>query len=145
MSALDRITKINDICLFVRDFEGSLKFYKEKFGFKPKRLQPDEENANYVEFDFAGTTVTLWARSGLYDIIDSKYVEGAGHPFMIAVKLPALADVDAIHGEFTERGVTCIKAPETYGFGSRAAYYLDYEENVWEFFAWESGDGPGLL
>ena len=34
MSKLDKLTHINDICLFVKDFQGALKFYTEKFGFK---------------------------------------------------------------------------------------------------------------
>ena len=29
MGKLDKLTKINDICLFVQDFQGSLKFYIE--------------------------------------------------------------------------------------------------------------------
>ena len=50
MSKLDKLTKLNDICLFVKDFQGALKFYTEKFGFQVKRLQPTPENANYAEF-----------------------------------------------------------------------------------------------
>ena len=46
MSKLEMLTKLNDICLFVKDFQGALKFYTEKFGFKVKRLQPDPEHAN---------------------------------------------------------------------------------------------------
>lgn len=29
MSKLDKLTKLNDICLFVKDFQGALKFYTE--------------------------------------------------------------------------------------------------------------------
>ena len=36
MGKLEMLTKINDICLFVKDFQGALKFYTEKFGFKVK-------------------------------------------------------------------------------------------------------------
>jgi catechol 2,3-dioxygenase-like lactoylglutathione lyase family enzyme len=145
MSALNKITKINDICLFVKDFDGSLQFYKEKFGLTLKRLQPDEANANYAEFDFEGTTVTIWARSGLYEVMDSQYVEGDGHPFMIAIKAPEASDVDDIYDAFSANGVTCVKEPTTYVFGSRAAYFLDYEKNIWEIFAWIEGNGPGLI
>ena len=145
MSALDKIDRINDICLFVKDFKGSVKFFTEQFGLKLKRLQPDSENANYAEFDFHGTTLTLWDKQGVCGVIDSRYINGDGHHFMIAVKVPAIADVDAIHSEMVRNGVTCIKAPETYPFGSRAAYFLDHEKNVWEIFAWIAGNGPGLL
>ena len=34
MSSLEKLTKLNDICLFVDDFWGSLNYYVEKFGFR---------------------------------------------------------------------------------------------------------------
>ena len=92
MSSLEKLTKLNDICLFVDDFWGSLNYYVEKFGFRVIRLQPDPEHANYIA-----------------------------------------------------NGVECIQQPTTYEFGSRAAYFLDYEKNIWEVFAWKEGNGPGLL
>ena len=145
MEHLEKLTKLNDICLFVSDFENSLKFYTEKFGFKIKRLQPDPEHANYAEFVFQGASVTIWAKSGVETVLDPRVLGGTGHRFMIAIKVPALDDVDRIYEELTGRGVTCIMQPTTYVFGARASYYQDYEENIWEVFAWESGDGPGLL
>ena len=145
MSSLQKLTKVNDICLFVKDFQGSLKFYTEKFGFKVKRLQPDPEHANYAEFEFQGTSVTLWDKKGLCEVVDHTYIDGEGHHFMIAVKVPALKDVDDIYDELTANGVNCIKEPTTFEFGSRAAYFLDFEGNVWEVFAWEEGNGPGLI
>lgn len=145
MGSLDQLTKLNDICLYVKDFKGSLAFYTEKFGFKVKRLQPDAENANYAEFDFSGAGVTMWEESGVAGVFDAKHLGGDGHHFMLAVKVPAVSDVDAIHAELTSRGVTCICEPKVYPFGSKAAYYHDHEKNIWEVFAWMEGNGPGLL
>ena len=145
MSKLEMLTKLIDICLFVKDFQGALKFYTEKFGFKIKRLQPDPEHANYAEFEFCGTAVTLWDKKGLCEVVDHTYIDGEGHHFMMAVKVPKLQDVDDIAQELIGNGVNCIKEPTTYGFGSRAAYFQDFEGNVWEVFAWEEGNGPGLL
>lgn len=145
MSKLEMLTTINDICLYVKDFQGALKFYTEKFGFKVKRLQPDEEHANYAEFEFHGTGVTLWQKDGVCECFDRKYIDGEGHHFMIAVKVPTLQDVDDISEELIGNGVHCVKEPTTYEFGSRAAYFNDFEGNIWEVFAWEEGNGPGLL
>lgn len=145
MSSLDKLAKVNDICLFVDDFKGSLEFYKEKFGFKVKRLQPDEVHANYAEFDFHGTSVTLWDKKGVLEIMNTDDLGEYGHRFMIAVKVPQVKDVDDIYEELTKNGVICIKEPVTYPFGSRAAYFCDHEKNIWEVFAWEEGNGPGLL
>lgn len=145
MSSLEKLTKLNDICLFVDDFQGSLKFYTEKFGFKVIRLQPDPEHANYAQFDFQGTAVTLWQKDGVIEAMGDEHLGPCGHHFMLAVKVPELADVDAIYEELTANGVECFQKPTTYPFGSRAAYFLDYEKNIWEVFAWEEGNGPGLL
>lgn len=145
MSQLEKLTKINDICLFVKDFQGALQFYTEKFGFKVKRLQPDARHPSYAEFEFCGTTVTLWDKKGLCQVVDHGYIDGDGHHFMIAVKVKAIQDVDDIAKELISNGVHCIKEPHTYVFGSRAAYFRDLEGNVWEVFAWEEGNGPGLL
>lgn len=145
MGCLDKLTKLNDICLFVDDFWGSLKYYTEKFGFKVIRLQPDPENANYVQFDFEGTAVTMWQKDGVIAAMGDGHLGEYGHHFMLAVKVPELSDVDEIYETLTANGVVCIQQPTTYEFGSRAAYFLDYEKNIWEVFAWEEGNGPGLL
>lgn len=145
MSCLEKLTNLNDICLFVKDFDASLKYYTEIFGFRVKRLQPSPENANYVEFDFSGTSVTMWNIEGVKTAIDEKYLGGEGHRFMLAVKVPCAEDVDEIYEELTARGAECIAPPVTFEFGSRAAYFLDHERNIWEVFGWLEGNGPGLL
>ncbi|MCL2694747.1 MAG: VOC family protein [Clostridiales bacterium] len=145
MDARALLTKVNDICLYVKDFQGSLRFYTEKFGFKVKRLQPDADHANYAEFAFHGTSVTMWDVKGVSEVLDPTCLGGEGHHFMIAVKVPAADDVDAIHTALVSRGVPCLSAPTVYPFGSKAAYYQDYEKNIWEVFAWMEGNGPGLL
>lgn len=136
---LQLLTKLNDICLFVRDFEKSVQFYTEKMGFEIIRRQP-----GYVEFDFAGTSVTLWDEEGVYTAIPKEELGAQGHHFMIAVRVPELEDVDDICYELCKRGVHCIARPKTFEWGSRAAYFKDNNENIWEVFAWEEGLGPGL-
>lgn len=145
MSVLEKLRNLNDICLFVDDFQGSLNFYVEKFGFKVIRLQPDPEHANYAQFDFNGTSVTLWQKDGVIEAMGDQHLGAYGHHFMLAVKVPELKDVDEIYEALTANGVECFQKPTTYSFGSRAAYFLDHEKNVWEVFAWEEGNGPGLL
>ncbi len=146
MNPLDQLTKLNDICLYVRDFEASLKFYVEKFGFHIKRLQPDPQQANYAEFEFQGTAVTIWQIDGVRALLSDEVLGEAGHHFMIAVKVDSPQTVDEIHTELAKRGVECARMPETYPFGARSAYYLDHEKNIWEVFAWTDGkNGPGLL
>ena len=145
MSKLEKLTKLNDICLFVKDFNACRKFYTEKFGFIEKRLQPDSEHANYVEFEFQGTSVTMWQIDAVRELLGDDALKDLGHHYMIAVKVPTLQDVDDIDNELISRGVHCVRPAETYVFGSRAVYLSDDEGNIWEVFAWEEGNGPGLL
>lgn len=145
-SPLDHFNRINDICLFVDDFWASVEFFTEVFGFTVKRLQPTPETANYAEFDFQGATLSLWERSAVEaDAVPAEVLGTKGHHFMIAVKVPTVEDVTAIHDELAARGATVVQPPTDYVFGSRACYVLDIEKNVWEIFAWFEGDGPGLL
>ena len=146
MNALEHLTKLNDVCLYVQDFDACLKFYVERFGFRVKRLQPTPETANYVEFDFHGTAVTMWQIDGVRALLEKEVLGTLGHHFMMAVRVDTPELVDEIHEELTQRGVICARQPESYPFGARSAYYLDYEKNIWEVFAWiDGGNGPGLL
>jgi hypothetical protein len=138
-SPVKRLRKLNDICLFVKDLEESERFYTEKLGFTVKRHQP-----GYVEFDFDGTSVTLWKTSGVFAAIDKEHLGGSGHHFMLAVRVPRLQDVDEIAATLKTNGVTIISAAQTYPWGARALYFTDNEGNIWEVFAWEEGNGPGL-
>lgn len=137
---LRRLQKLNDICLYVPDLEEAVKFYTEKMDFKIKRRQP-----GYVEFDFQGTSLTLWQVDGVYLALKKEHLGGMGHHFMLAVKVVASQEVDEIYEELTRRGVECISLPTTYPWGARAVYFKDLIGNIWEIFAWEEIDGPGLL
>lgn len=145
-SPLDELNKMNDICLFVDDFDRALHFFTEVFGFRVKRLQPSPEHANYAEFDFRSASVTIWERTAVErDAIPAEFLGPAGHHFMIAIRVPTVEDVTAIFNELKARGASVVREPVDYEFGSRACYLLDCEGNIWEVFAWFEGDGPGLL
>lgn len=136
---MEKLQTVNDICLFVDDLNVSEQFYTEKMGFTVKRRQP-----GYIEFQMSGTSVTLWQKPGVYRAIPEKALGPRGHHFMIAVRVPALQEVDDIWTTLMERGVSAISEPETYPWGARAAYFPDPDGNIWEIFAWEESDGPGL-
>ncbi|MFF2447406.1 VOC family protein [Neobacillus sp. NPDC058068] len=137
---LSLLKKLNDICLFVPNVEEAVQFYTDKMGFELVRRQP-----GYVQFDFQGTSLTLWQEDGVYRAIQKEYLGGEGNHFMLAIKVPSLEDVDQLYEELVNRGVECISPPETYQWGSRAVYFRDLNKNIWEIFAWEEGNGPGLL
>lgn len=150
MNYQDKIDNIDAVCFFPKDFEGARRFFEDVWGFKPKRIQPPVQETgfttNFIEYIFRGATIAIWDRKEVIDIMGEEAIGGEGHNYMTAVKLPRVEDVDELYEEFVGRGVTCISKPTTHSFGSRAAYFLDYEKNIWEFFAWcEGGDGPALV
>lgn len=142
-----KVVRLNDICIFVKDFWGSYEYYTKVFGLKPKRYQPDKENATYVEFEFQDSTVTMWEKSAVIrDAIPAEYLgDETSHNYMVAIKLSTVEEVTKMYKELKERGAKVIKAPVDYEFGTRAVYLQDHENNIWEIFAWFEGDGPGLV
>ena len=133
------LTKINDFCLFVEDYQGTVAFYRDKLGFEFKREQP-----GYMEFVFQGTSITLWDLKGVYRAIPPEYL-AKGHRFMVAIRVPNLQDVDDLYAELSAKGVKFITPPETFPWEARAAYFTDPEGNIWEIFAWPGGKVPGLF
>lgn len=140
-------TKINDICFFVDDFPKALEYYQNVFGFKVKRAQPNNKNPNYIEFEFQGTSITIWNRqSVIADAIPEQFLGGnQSHNFMIAIKVDSPEQVTQIFETLKTRGAKIACEPKDFHFGSRACYLLDYEDNIWEIFAWLEDNGPGLL
>jgi hypothetical protein len=136
---MTRLRKINDVCLFVKNLEETERFYTEKLGLDVKRRQP-----GYVEFDFDGTSVTLWEERGVLAAVEEKHLGGDGHHFMLAVRVSRLQDVDEVAAKLKVRGVPIVSEPRTYPWGARATYFKDNCGNIWEVFAWEEGEGPGL-
>jgi len=149
MSYKDKLDNINGICFFPRDFERAREFFEGIWGFKPRRVQPPSPETggkvNYVDYSFRGAVIVLWDREEVSRILGADVV-GEAHNYMTAVRLNRVDDIDEVYEEFTAKGVTCISKPETFSFGSRAAYFLDCEKNIWELFAWcEGGEGPALI
>ena len=144
----DKIDNIDAVCFFPKDFEKAKKFFEEVWEFKPKRIQPPVKETgfvtNFIEYQFKGATVAIWDRKEAGEIMGDIF--GEDHNYMTAVELKDMKDVDELYEKFTERGVRFVCKPTTFSFGSRAAYCLDIEGNIWEFYAWTNGgEGPALV
>ena len=139
--------KINDICFFSSDFFKSLEYFQQVFGFKVKRAQPDSIHPTYIEFEFSGTPITIWNRTNVIsDAIPERFLGPPGTPNLrTAIKLDTPEQVTETFNRLKDRGAKVACEPKDFHFGSRACYLLDYEDNIWEIFAWFEGNGPGLL
>lgn len=151
---LGKLANLNDICLFVQDMDKSIDFYQNKLNFRIIRQQPvytdefgnplEEEMIGYVEFDFNGTNLTLWRETGVYRALKKEFLGEKGNHFMLAVKVDSFQEVDDICSELVKNGVELLTEAITYEWGSRAVYFKDPDNNIWEVFAWQEGSGPGL-
>ena len=66
---LDQLRQINDICLFVKDFDQAVKFYTEVVGMECLSIRRGPTHGSYAEFSFCGTELTLWSRDGIEEIL----------------------------------------------------------------------------
>lgn len=132
---LQQLLKMNDICLFVKDFDRAVKFYTEVFGMECTFLRRGPTHGDYAMFRFCGTELTLWSRDGINEILGEDFLHGTGGCFMIAIRVAEHKNVDELAELLIARGAKCLKAPETYPLGFRACYFTDCENYVWEIFS----------
>lgn len=131
MADLKMLWKLNDICLYVPDLDLAIEFYTKKMGFN----LVSRRDIYYAEFEFSGTSLTIWREDEVYQAVKKEHMGGDGHHFMLAIKVPTLQDVDDLYEELSARGVECISEPKTYHWNCRAVYFKDLCENIWEIFA----------
>ncbi len=133
---------ISDICVLVADVERSIRFYVGKLGFRLLHRA-----SGFADFAGAGITLAVWEadhvrqHTGLPTASPSPGV----HQVMIAVHLPAPADVDAAHAELTAKGVAFETAPADYPWNARCCYFAGPDGELWELYAWHDGGPAGKL
>ena len=105
------MTKLPDpnfILLYVKDVAASATFYAELLGRPPVDSSP-----NFAMFALSsGVMLGLWA---LHDVEPVAVAMGGGGEVCIAVA--SVAEVEAVHSEWRERGLTIIQTPTKMDFG----------------------------
>ena len=123
---------ISDICMFCRDLEVSIEFYRDKLNFKPRRRAE-----GFADFETEGVIVALWEMSHFakhvgYADTDSK---PPAHKAMTAIALENCEVVDKIYNDLLAKGVVFINAPKAYPWNAYCAYFHDPDNNLWELYA----------
>lgn len=94
------------INLYVNDPAASAAFYAERFGFEPVQSSP-----TYIFFATkSGLMLGLWSRDKVEPATPANASGGAEICFTVD-------DVDAVHAEWSGRGVSIAQSPTTMGFG----------------------------
>ena|SRR5438045_656940 len=98
----------NFILLYVNDAAASAKFYTELLGRPPAQISP-----LFAAFPLAsGVTLGLWTRSDV-----QPKVSGAGDRGEICFPAADAAAVNAVHVDWSKRGLPIAQQPTAMGFG----------------------------
>ena len=124
------IDHVNAYVLVVKDLEKCLSFYRDKLGFK---LKDREEDFAYLVFGgqtgFGMALISIDGASKLISEARMQPRKDSIHRNYFAV---FLEDVDKEYNELKAKGVNFVKAPTTFPWGQRIAYFEDPEGNLWE-------------
>jgi uncharacterized protein len=132
---------ISDVCVLCEDVERSIRFYRDRLGFKLRHRAE-----GFADFSGAGLTLALWEIDHISRHTGVAATRGAGaHKACIAVKLPAPAEVDACYDELTASGVAFQGPPADYPWNARCCYFSGPDDELWELYAWLDGGPVGAV
>jgi catechol 2,3-dioxygenase-like lactoylglutathione lyase family enzyme len=134
--------RISDVCLLVQDLERSIQFYRDRVGFKLRRVAP-----GFADFFTDGVTLALWQVDHMQNHLGLPpgRAQRGGWRTMAAIQLSGKDDVHTMHRELSARGVPFLVEPRTYPWNAFACYFTDPEDNLWEIYTWQEGGHANLI
>ena len=132
---------ISDVCVLCEDVERSIRFYRDRLGFKLRHRAE-----GFADFSGAGLTLALWEIDHISRHTGVAAMRGPGaHKACIAVKLPSPDEVDACYEELTANGVVFQRPPADYPWNARCCYFAGPDDELWELYAWLEGGPVGVV
>ena len=121
------IDHINANLIMVRDFEASVKFYRDVMEFKVGADSP-----GFMTFDIGDKTLAVLDLKMAADMISEDAVQPDKDFIPRSLFAVFLEDTDAAYEALKAKGVPFIKPPTTQPWGQRTAYFSDPDGNIWE-------------
>ncbi|MEP6984490.1 MAG: VOC family protein [Chloroflexota bacterium] len=122
------IKTISATLFYVRDFEASVKFYRDVLGFPAH-----DGTEDFMAFTVGDKTLAILEINSVAKMISEEAVQpsitNAPPRFLMAV---FLEDTDKAYEELVAKGVHFVKPPTTQPWGQRTAYFNDPDGNIWE-------------
>src|SRR6202167_6810626 len=127
---------ISDFCLLVKDLEHAIEFYRDRVGFKLRRLAP-----GFADFFTAGVTLALWQVDHMQSHLrlPRRLASKGGWRTMAAVQVESSDRVHAMHQELSARGVPFLVEPQAYPWNAYACYFTAPEDNLWKIYTLLTG------
>lgn len=121
------IEKINATLIMVKDFEVSVKFYRDILEFKQGTI--DE---GFTTFDIGDYTLAVLDISMAAEMISQEAIQPDKGFIPRSLFAVFMDDCDAEYERLKAKGVQFIKPPTTQLWGQRTAYFVDPDGNIWE-------------
>ena len=115
------IRQVGTVCVYVKDQQKALEFYRDVLGFEVRNDQPMGPNARWIEVAPKGseTRVVPFTPPGQEDRIGTF----SGVVF-------SCDDIEATYTELTAKGVEFKQKPEKQPWGGILAQYYDVDRNT---------------
>ena len=121
--------KVSLIGLGVRDFERSLRFYRDGLGFPTHSYTEGED---HVMFELEGSWLSLYPRDKLAEDA-SVPDDGSGlSGVTFAQNVKSKAEVDAVFAQAVAIGARPVKPPQDVFWGGYSSYFADPDGYLWE-------------
>ncbi len=133
---------ISDLCFLVQDLDRAIEFYRDRVGFKVRRLAP-----GFADFFTAGVTLALWQKDHMQSHLrlPRGLASQGGWRTMAAFQVESSDRVRSMYQELLARGVAFLAEPQAYPWNAYACYFSDPEDNLWEIYSWQQGGHANLI
>jgi catechol 2,3-dioxygenase-like lactoylglutathione lyase family enzyme len=133
--------KLSLVTLGVRDFERSLRFYRDGLGWQPSSASQDD----VAFFPLGGIVLGLYPREKL---AEDAQVSAGGSGFSgiaLAHNTNSQEEVDQVLQTVESLGATIVKKAEKVFWGGYSGYFADPDGHLWEvawnpFFGFDESD-----
>ena len=126
------MNKVTVICLGVRNMKESVRFYRDKLGFKTNEKRDSPE---VIFFNTPGTKFELFPLEELAKDICESDPPAIGRGFggiTLAYNVEHKEDVQQIIDLARSAGATIVKEPQDVFWGGYHAYFADLDGYYWE-------------
>lgn len=91
----------------------------------------------YVEFAHDGVRFSISSVDVMHEHtgVDAYLEKKSGHAFELAFRVDTASDVDRVHDELSDQGVTIVQTPADMPWGQRTCFFSDPDGNIHEIFA----------
>ena len=129
------MTRINIICLGVKDMEKAIRFYRDGLGFQTKEKS---NTPDVIFFSTSGTKLELYPLDLLAKDINKDNPPETGTGFAgitLAYNAKSKEEVVEVVELARKAGATIVKEPQDVFWGGFHAYFADLDGYCWEV-AW---------